>query len=243
MSELAQALVNAQKDMPKVEPDKTNPHYRTQFVSLDHLIAKTRPVLNKHGLAILQAPQIIGDLFALRTTLVHVSGEQLDLGDTPLFGTGDMQKLGAALTYARRYAWAAALGICADEDDDAESVSGEPAAGGIPTRETAATAPHQSATPRAGHQPTGAAATPSPDAVTATIERLTAEILELADANTGKGAPENVGEVLAKHRADITDDIEFCSRLEKYLDDLKQLVGAGPRSQFQVPEKAKAEAA
>jgi hypothetical protein len=34
-----------------------------------------------------------------------------------------MQKYGAALTYARRYAWAAALGIASDEDDDGNTAS------------------------------------------------------------------------------------------------------------------------
>ena len=53
---LAAALVAAQAEMPKVEADAVNPHFKSRFVSLDHLIAKTRPVLNKHGLAIMQAP-------------------------------------------------------------------------------------------------------------------------------------------------------------------------------------------
>lgn len=121
---LAQALVAAQAAMPRVEPDATNPHFKSRFVSLDHLIAKTRPVLNKHGLAILQAPSADMDgKPALTTTIYHVSGEKHSSQMPLLVGREDMQGLGAALTYARRYAWAAALGICADEDDDGEQAS------------------------------------------------------------------------------------------------------------------------
>src|SRR5690348_12134800 len=105
--------------MPAVEPNATNPHFRSKFVSLDHLIAKTRPVLNKHGLAITQAPTVLDNgAPGLKTTLYHESGESSVTVMPLILGGQDMQKLGAALTYARRYAWAAALGIAGEEDDD-----------------------------------------------------------------------------------------------------------------------------
>ena len=124
MSELAKAMVAAQAEMPSVEKNATNPHFRNKFASLDNIIDKTRPVLNKHGLSIQQFPSL-SDLGAptLVTRLTHVSGEALEY-QAPLFLQGqDMQKYGAALTYARRYAWAAALGIANDEDDDGNHAS------------------------------------------------------------------------------------------------------------------------
>lgn len=125
---LAQALVAAQADMPAVEADAVNPHFKSKFVSLDHLIAKTRPVLNKHGLAIMQSPSHIDGQPALTTTIHHLSGESVSATMPLLVAKEDMQGMGAALTYARRYAWAAALGICADEDDDGNQ-SSRPVAG------------------------------------------------------------------------------------------------------------------
>lgn len=121
---LAAALVAAQKQMPAVEPNAVNPHFRSKFVSLDHLIAKTRPVLNDNGLAISQFPAVADGAPVLRTVILHAdSGETLQ-ADTPLFlNKQDMQQLGAAITYARRYAWASALGISADEDDDGNSTA------------------------------------------------------------------------------------------------------------------------
>lgn len=124
MSELAAALVEAQSKMPAVSKDAENPHFRNKFASLDHIIELTRPVLNANGLSIHQFPSV-SDLGAptLVTVLSHVSGERLEYA-APLFLQGqDMQKYGAALTYARRYAWAAALGIANDEDDDGNTAS------------------------------------------------------------------------------------------------------------------------
>lgn len=124
MEQLAKALVAAQKDMPKVEPDAVNPHFKTKFVSLDHLIAKTRPVLNRHGLVIIQSATITDTgQPSLTTTILHVSGESVVSTMPLIVGKNDMQGLGAAITYARRYAWAAALGISADEDDDGNQAS------------------------------------------------------------------------------------------------------------------------
>jgi hypothetical protein len=122
---LADALVAAQADMPAVEPDAVNPHFKTKFVSLDHLIAKTRPVLNRHHLALVQLPATSeAGLPVLRTILIHgPSGEQVSADAPLMLGKNDMQGLGAAITYARRYAWAAALGIATEEDDDDESAA------------------------------------------------------------------------------------------------------------------------
>jgi hypothetical protein len=123
MKQLAAALVKAQAEMPAVEPDQVNPHYKSRFVSLDHLIAKTRPTLAKHGLVIAQFPSHLDGAPALTTRLIHESGELLESTLPLVLAKNDMQGLGGALTYARRYAWAAVLGISEEEDDDAERAS------------------------------------------------------------------------------------------------------------------------
>src|SRR4029077_8513884 len=124
---LAVALVAAQGEMPKIGKDAENPHFKSKFMSLDKLMEKTRPILFKHGLAVTQFP-FVSELGApmLRTSLVHVSGQRLE-ADMPLFmGNQTMQQLGLAITYARRYAWSAVLGVASESDDDGNSVSGQP---------------------------------------------------------------------------------------------------------------------
>jgi len=63
----------------------------------------------------------------LVTRIIHTSGEHIE-GEFPLVckDPNDPQKLGSAVTYARRYALSAALGITADDDD------GQAAAGHTP---------------------------------------------------------------------------------------------------------------
>lgn len=121
---LGAALAAAQSEMPSVGKDGTNPHFRNKFVTLDNLIEKTRPVLNKHGLSIQQFPAVseLGQP-TLITRITHEAGESIETA-MPLFLTKqDMQAFGSAITYARRYAWASALGIAADEDDDGNQAS------------------------------------------------------------------------------------------------------------------------
>jgi hypothetical protein len=122
-STLAQALVAAQAEMPAVK--KTGKGNYSEYVTLDHLINETRKHLAAHGFAITQFPMVLETgQPALRTILIHESGERLE-ADQPLF-LGEkktMQELGKAVTYARRYGWSAVLGISTEVDDDAASIS------------------------------------------------------------------------------------------------------------------------
>jgi hypothetical protein len=130
VSALAEALIAAQAELPTaLKRDAANEGAGYRYMTLDALIAATRPILNKHGIVLLQMPTTIeradpdgkvGLVPALRTILMHTD-ESIAIHDTmPLYlQDKDMQGLGAAITYARRYAWASALGIAAEEDTDA----------------------------------------------------------------------------------------------------------------------------
>ena len=119
----AEALLAAQEEMPAIEPDKTNPHFKSKFVSLGNLLSKVRPVLNRHGLVLTQAPALEDGKFVLRTTITHVSGESMS-DSAPLNPTkDDPQGQGSAITYMRRYALSSALAIADQEDDDGNAAT------------------------------------------------------------------------------------------------------------------------
>lgn len=138
MSALAEALVAAQAELPAAIPrDAEGEGYR--YVTLDALLEVVRPILNRHGIALSQWPSY-ATLYAtdknpaqirpmLITRLEHVASEHTGGWieyTMPLYVTGnDMQGFGSAITYARRYALQAALGIAAETDDDGRAASGK----------------------------------------------------------------------------------------------------------------------
>lgn len=121
---LAEALAAAQAEFPPVDRDGINPHFRSRFTTLGHLLAKVRPVLNRHGLAVIQLPiQGENGQSMLRTTILHTSGELITADAPLLLARQDPQGQGSAITYMRRYALAAALGISDQDDDDGNAGS------------------------------------------------------------------------------------------------------------------------
>lgn len=127
MKELATALVKAQARIDGAKKDSTNPHFKNKYADLGAVWDACREALHSNGLGIVQTPCLIEGQWALATTLVHESGEQIS-GYVPLLNTkGDMQGLGSAITYARRYGLAAIVGVC-PEDDDGNAASEKPKA-------------------------------------------------------------------------------------------------------------------
>ena len=89
------------------------------YVLLGDVLVDVRAVLSAHKLAVVQSV-LDGDLV---TTILHASGEWIAT-DYPLARDGNPQRQGSALTYARRYALLAALGLAGvDSDDDGAAAS------------------------------------------------------------------------------------------------------------------------
>lgn len=123
---LATALSEFQKDVPPVLKDATNPHFQSKFASLASIVHAATPALAVQGLSVVQLPSGDTENPTLVTLLLHVSGQYIE-SEAPLFlDKSNSQGLGSAVTYMRRYAYCAALGIVADEDDDGEAASKTP---------------------------------------------------------------------------------------------------------------------
>lgn len=125
---LAKAILAVQAEAPTLPKDKTNPHFGSKFTGLETITEKIGPILQKHGLIWMTFPGRDHDgQPALRYSLTHAESGETD-GDTMplLLGKGDMQSFGSAVTYARRYALCAVLGLVADEDDDGNAAATNP---------------------------------------------------------------------------------------------------------------------
>jgi ERF superfamily len=93
------------------------------FAPLPEIVTTTREILRKHGLALIQEAKADEGYAGVGTRLIHTSGEWIEYDPLFLPTALDAQSYGSAITYARRYAWTAALGIAADEDDDAQKAT------------------------------------------------------------------------------------------------------------------------
>ena len=94
-----------------------------RYAPLSSGLDLVRKCLGQHEIATVQATAIDRDsgLIRLTTTLVHASGEWVssDWPVCPVSETVAPHRLGAALTYARRYALFTLVGIAGEEDLDA----------------------------------------------------------------------------------------------------------------------------
>lgn len=116
INELVKALAIAQGSFKRVSYDKSNPHYKSKYASLEAIIDATREHLAKNGLCVVHV--IEGE--RVETRLLHTSGQWVS-STIPLFlDKRSPQAVGSALTYARRYNMCCLLNINAGEDDDAE---------------------------------------------------------------------------------------------------------------------------
>src|ERR1700751_6073062 len=133
---LAAALAKAQAEIANPEksltativspfPSGTNRTFR--YAPLSSGLDLVRKCLGQHEITTFQATAIDDDsgLIRLTTTLVHASGEWVssDWPVCPVSETVAPQRLGAALTYARRYALFTLVGIAGEDDLDAPDLS------------------------------------------------------------------------------------------------------------------------
>ncbi len=95
--------------------------YDFRYATLDSIIELVRKPLTDNGLWFVQT--VDGEMMVTR--LVHSSGQWIDSA-IPLVlpANREPQAIGSALTYCKRYGLCAALGLAADEDDDANAAEG-----------------------------------------------------------------------------------------------------------------------
>lgn len=118
---IAQALLTFHKEMGAVYKEDENPFFRSKYASLPTILKAIKEPLQKAQLAFTQFPV---DENSLTTILMHPeSGEYLS-GTFKMTPTkNDPQGQGSLLSYARRYALGAVLGLTVDEDDDGNKSS------------------------------------------------------------------------------------------------------------------------
>lgn len=120
---LAKALILFQMKAEKINKDSNNPFYKSKYASLSHIQETIQIPLAEAGITYLQFPE--GEK-ELTTIIIHAeSGEFMQATYEMKPSKDDPQSRGSAITYQKRYALVAALGLNIDEDDDANEATGK----------------------------------------------------------------------------------------------------------------------
>ena len=116
-------LVKATNEMSNPKKSANNPFFKSKYATSEHrsTIAQKHP--SKHALALIGGTNVNitrDNVSCLVTRIFHKSGQYIEDGGVPLKlkDPDDAQKLGSAITYARRYGLQAMLGMVGEEDDD-----------------------------------------------------------------------------------------------------------------------------
>ncbi len=120
---LAAALAKAQADVGGVAFDSVNPHFKSKYASLSAYLDAMVGPFTENGLSVTSSVEDGDKGMYLATLLLHTSGEWIEYRTPMILNKNDMQGLGSAETYARRYRIGAIANVAADEDDDANAAS------------------------------------------------------------------------------------------------------------------------
>jgi ERF superfamily len=125
IANLTKALSIVQGKLTHAIKDSANPFFKSKYADLESVWDACRSRLAENGLAVMQFPGLYSELdksMSLTTILTHTSGEWISQEMSVPVTKADAQGAGSALTYMRRYALAAVVGVVqADDDGNAAS--------------------------------------------------------------------------------------------------------------------------
>jgi hypothetical protein len=121
MKNLLKSLASFQQEVPVIH--KATQGYGYSYADLPKIFEVINPILKKHGLGFTQQLTNNEGQNCLKTVIFHESGEFMEsecmIPYVQLKGMNDYQGFGSGVTYYRRYALSAALGLVTDKDTDA----------------------------------------------------------------------------------------------------------------------------
>jgi len=260
------ALTNPEKSLTGTLPSNRadEPGRTFRYAPLSAGLDIVRKVLGQHEIATLQTTIIDQDIqtVSLTTVLAHASGEWI-ASDWPVCALSEMatpRRMGAALTYARRYALFTLVGIAGEDDLDAPDLVGQPGngaarAGNGPDREkngSGAAGNGNLSTFAKSRKPwTPPKETLAPEASAILRDRLVGEVSDLASSEQAAGwAQRALG---AKNTLRDVDaaivEAAFASRMAEFGDGgegplpLRAEVGESPVETGESPGRAELMAA
>lgn len=112
-------ILDFKSNVGAVKKDGNNPFHKSKYSTIESVLETIEKPLKDVGLGFVQCPMENG----LKTIVFSDDSETTIESFVPYIGATDMQKLGSAITYARRYALVSMFGL-EQEDDDGNKASG-----------------------------------------------------------------------------------------------------------------------
>ena len=117
VTELAKALNKFQAECSGAKKGSNNTFLKSKYADLAEVINCAKEALANNGLSVSQFPVAEEGRAGVVTILMHESGEWIEQHLLLKVAKNDPQGMGSAITYARRYAYQAVLGIPSEDDD------------------------------------------------------------------------------------------------------------------------------
>lgn len=142
ITHIVDALKKVHASLGPLAKDAANPHYKSEYISLDAMTDACKRALLAQNIIIVHSAEIIfqyinetsrAPYVRVTTRLIHESGEFIQSHAGIVLSKLDPQGSGGAITYGRRYGLALIMAIVADEDDDGNMASGISAGPPVPT--------------------------------------------------------------------------------------------------------------
>lgn len=121
MKELLESMNKIKAELEIVSKDGNNPYYNSTYTTLNAVYGVLENKIVENGLNLFQSVRYVegGEklLPYLKTVITHIETSQILSTSIPLVGIGNMQNLGSAITYARRYSLVTIFDIKQEDDD------------------------------------------------------------------------------------------------------------------------------
>ena len=133
---IATALAKAQSEIQGAVKDADNPFFKSKYADLSSVWGACRKQLTENEIAVIQGLDTEGGNIVVTTTLAHSSGEWMRSSLSWEPEKTNAQGIGSLITYLRRYALSAMVGIAPQDDDDGEAAMGRPQKAKMPDKST-----------------------------------------------------------------------------------------------------------
>jgi ERF superfamily len=118
IDQVSAAFAAAQGEFEPVVHNRINPFFKSHYTDLDGILKAVKPALSDHKLVIYNFTKLSDGYTILHTRLVHESGQWIETRARIIPAKDDIQGLGSAMSYHKRYNILNLLGISTKEDLD-----------------------------------------------------------------------------------------------------------------------------